>query len=318
MNLKEAYSILEIPQSASPEEAKKKYRKLTKEYHPDINKDPGAEEKFKKINEAYQYISSGKGTSKDVFSQSGGREPFNPFNPFGKQAVRSIEHINLNTTISFKESILGCQKELKFHHKTKCKQCDGEGQITLSNGCSKCGGRGQVVTQHGNMIFTQSCSDCHGRVQVDICKVCHQQGVVDAEASITVSIPAGVKNSNVLRLGGIGNFAGSFGPLEQYTDVHLYLNVTPEPGLSLDGNTVVSNISISLLEALRGCKKNVNTIMGSKEIEIKPKFKNKDEVTLPNLGVGGSGTQKVIVNVEYPEDINILIRALSPSTEGKN
>jgi molecular chaperone DnaJ len=310
MNLKEAYAILEIPQTSTPEEAKKKYRELTKKYHPDINKEVGAEDKFKKINEAYQCVSSGKGTDRE---EAQWQQANNPFNPFGRQTIYQADNINVHTTISFKDSVIGCKKNLKFNRKAKCKDCNGQGQTTLNNGCDKCGGKGQTVSQRGNMIFMQTCDKCYGRSQVNVCKSCNQNGVVDAEASIDVSIPGGVQNTNILRLGGMGHFVGNFGPMEQHTDVHLHVSVTQEPGLTLDGMTVVSNISISLLEALQGCKKTVNTIMGNKEIDIKPKSRNKDEVILSRLGVNRSGDQKIILDVQYPEDINSLINSLTKS-----
>jgi len=308
MNLKEAYTILEIPQTSTPEEAKKKYRELTKKYHPDINKEAGAEDKFKKINEAYQCVSSGKGTDREDMSW---QQANNPFNPFGRQTSYQADNINVHTTISFKDSVIGCQKDLKFNRKTKCKDCNGQGQIPINNGCDKCGGKGQIINQRGGMVFIQTCDKCYGKTQVNMCAPCGQRGVVDAEASINVTIPGGILSSNILRLGGMGHFVGNFGPMEQHTDVHLHISVTPEPGLILDGMNVISNISISLLEALQGCKKTINTIMGNKEIEIKPKSRNKDEVILPRFGVNRSGDQKIILDVQYPEDINILINSLT-------
>lgn len=308
MNLKEAYSILEIPQTATPEEAKKKYRELTKKYHPDVNKEAGAEDKFKKINEAYQVVSSGKSTDREAqhWQQNGIHNPFN-----GQQVFIQPENIPIHTTISFKDSILGCKKEFKFTRKTKCPSCNGQGQITRNNGCDKCGGRGQVVSRQGNTVMIQTCDKCYGRMQTDPCTFCKTDGILDAEASINVSIPGGVQTGNVLRLSGMGNFAGFFmGQIEQHTDVHLHLTVTPEPGLRLDGNQVVSSLEISLLEALKGCKKSVKTILGSKEVDIKPKSKNKDEVIIPRLGVNGQGDQKVILDVTYPKDVSKLIDIL--------
>jgi molecular chaperone DnaJ len=320
MNLKEARTILEISEGASQDEAKRKYRELTKKYHPDINKEPGAEDKFKKINEAYQCVSSGKGTDREEIGWQDSGNPFGGFpfgvNPFGNRSpVYQVDNINLETTISFKESVIGCQKNLKFNRKTKCKDCNGQGVIAINNGCDKCGGKGQIVNNRGGMVFIQTCDKCYGRTQANACKICNKKGTVDAEASINVTIPGGVQNSNSLRLGGVGHYIGNFGPLEQHTDAHLRVNVISEPGLILDGNTVISNISISLLEALQGCKKTVNTIMGNKEIEIKPKSRNKDEVILPKLGVNLHGDQKIILDVQYPEDVNILIEKLSSISE---
>lgn len=305
MNLKEAYSILELPQTATPEEAKKRYRELTKKYHPDVNKESGAEDKFKKINEAYQVVSSGKSTDQDNLYWQARNQ-----NPFGG-AVVVAENIDLHTTLSFKESVLGCKKEIKYTRKTKCRDCSGQGEIPQNNGCDKCGGIGQIRGQRGNMIFSQTCPKCYGKVPVSSCSTCNATGVVTGEASISVSVPGGVQTGNVLRIGGMGNFAGSFGPFEQHTDIHLHLTVTPEKGLRIDGNCVISELQISLLEALRGCNKTVKTIMGEKEVTIKPKTRNKDEIIIPSLGVNGTGDHKVVLDVYYPESVDRLIDALS-------
>ena len=312
MNLNEAYSILEIPSTATAEEAKKKYREFTKKYHPDINKEPDAEAKFKKINEAYQVISSGKSTDReDVMRRQTSRDPFNPF---GRQVMYEAENINISTTISFKDSVLGCKKELKFNRKTKCQNCNGQGEIQLNNGCTKCGGRGQIVGRQGPMVTIQTCDKCFGRTQVDACKVCSSSGVLDAEASISVTVPGGIQDGNILRLGGIGHFVGSFGPMEQHTDVHLHVSVTPQNSLRIEGMHVVSELEISLLDALKGCQKTVPTILGDKEITIKPRSRHKEEVVIPNVGVNRIGSQRVVLDVKYPADINQLISTLSDRT----
>lgn len=310
MNLNDAYSILEIPQGSSPAEAKKKYRELTKKYHPDINKEAGAEEKFKKINEAYQVVSTGKSTDPQPPQPSygAGFDPFNPFD-FG-QAVR-VDSIPMQATISFKDSVLGCKKELNFKRHVKCKTCNGQGKQRLNNGCTTCGGKGQVIINQGSAIMIQTCSKCYGRSEVKECNDCSSQGLVEADTTITVTVPAGIQDGNVLRIGGMGHYSGSFGPIDQHTDVHLRLAVTPEEGLRIVGRDVMSKVSISLLEALQGCRKAINTINGKKHIEVTPKSRNKDEVIIPHLGVGGVGSQRVVLDVQYPDDINQLIDVLS-------
>jgi len=306
MNLKEAYSILEIPSSATPEEAKKKYRELTKKYHPDINKEPGAEDKFKKINEAYQVVSTGKGTDRQP------QQPFtrDPFNPFGRQEYIQLDNIEISINISFKESVLGCKKDIKFNRRTKCPSCNGQGQFKIHNGCTKCGGRGQITVQQGQMVIIKTCDQCFGRAQIESCKECEASGLLDAEASASVNVPGGVVNGNVLRLSGMGHFAGSFGPFDQHTDVHLRVNVSSDPLLKIEGEHVIFNLELTLLEALKGCTKSVHTILGDKDIKIKPKSRNKDEVLIPNLGVNSRGSQKVILDIKYPDDVSSLIETL--------
>ena len=307
MNVKKAYSILGIPETATPEEAKKKYRELSKKYHPDINKDDDAEAKIKEINEAYQVISSGKSTDREDPQPRG-----NPFNPFAhQQTVIHAENINLQTSISFKESILGCKREIKFSRKTRCADCGGQGEIALNNGCTQCGGRGQVVNKQGNMVFVQTCNKCYGKSNTEPCKTCRSEGVLDSELSFNVTIRGGIKDSDVLRLNSIGNYVGNFGPIEQHTDVYVKVSVSPsEDGLTSDGTHVFYTLDVSLLEALAGCKKTVPTILGHKDIEIPVSSKNKDEVSIPNAGVNQVGAQKVILQVRYPQDIDKLVNLL--------
>ena len=317
MNLKEAYAILELSESATPDEAKKKYRDLTKKFHPDINKEAGAEDKFKKINEAYQVVSSGKGSDRE---DDWGNTP-NPFDvmnsvldPFnmGRHAVHHVGHIELQATISFKDSILGCSHDIKYHRNTKCVDCQGNGKLQANNGCLTCNGKGKVIGRQGNMVFVSTCSKCRGQIKSDPCNKCNSKGVLDTETSLSVTIPGGIQDSNILRINQMGHFITTHnGVVDQHSDAHLRVHVSPEPGLRLEGMNVASNINISLLEALQGCKKTVNTILGNKEVDIKPKSKNKDEVIIPKLGVNQIGCQRVILDIQYPDEVGGLIEFLS-------
>jgi DnaJ-class molecular chaperone len=110
----------------------------------------------------------------------------------------------------------------------------------------------------------------------------------------------------------MGNYAGAMfmGLGDQYTDAYLHVTVTPESDLVIDGQSVISHVTITLLDALRGCERNVKTIIGQKTIKIKPGSRNKEEVIIPHCGVGGIGDQKVILDVQYPKNTDKLIGAL--------
>jgi molecular chaperone DnaJ len=306
MNKKEAYEILELTPGATPEDIKKKYRQLTKKFHPDVNKEPGATERFQKINLAHEIL-TGKVEAEKPVNFNPFSNPFNnPFNmDFG--AIRVPQHIELSTRISFKESVLGCKKELKYSRFIKCKECNGVGEKTQNNGCDKCGGRGQVINKKGNIIISMACDKCRGRMTNIPCDICQTEGGVNAEVSINVVIPGGVVNGNVLRLAGMGNYIGinMFG--DQCTDCHLKINVEKDLDLTLIDQDVVSYLNISLFEAVLGCKKQIKTIDGEKEIEINKLSKNKDEIIVPKMGVNGMGNQRVILDVEYPNNIEELI-----------
>lgn len=316
MKIKEAYATLGLPENATPEEVKKAFRKLAAAYHPDVCKEPGSEDKFKKINEANQVIISGQ--SSDSEDRIPARSPFNPFNDFfraNQSSFHPADNISLSTTISFRESVLGIKKDIKFSRKAKCAPCNGQGKTLINNGCSKCGGKGNVVEKRGNMIFTHSCDKCHGRSQTLPCKPCSGQGIVDGEISVSVSIPGGIQNNNILRLHGMGHYVGSsFMFSEQYTDVHLQVSVVPTSDLSLEGMDVVFTLNISLLEALQGVEKQVDTIDGKQTVQVVPLSRNRDEISLPKMGVNKIGNQRIILDVQYPVQTELLISALTKGT----
>jgi molecular chaperone DnaJ len=326
MKLKDAYTILEIPMTSTPEEAKKRFKELAKKYHPDVNKDEGAEAKFKRINEAYQVIESGVDDnsgapagspfggwhSSTSYGGGGFHVNFDPFrDPYrGSQRQYYGGNIDIQTTVSFKESVLGVKKELKYSRQIKCPHCKGSGDKHINNGCKTCKGQGQVTSRRQNAVFIQTCPDCGGRAKTEPCTECSQNGVLDSEASVTVSIPNAVHDKSILRLAGMGNFNGSLmGLQDTYTDVYVHISVEKDNDLRLEGKDVVSEVNISLLDALRGCDRKIRTIDGLKKISITPQAKNKDEVVL-SVGDHNSVKHRVIINVGYPTNIDKLIDAL--------
>lgn len=321
MNLKEAYEILELPPTATSDEAKKKFKKLAAKFHPDVNKSPDAEAKFKKINEAYQRVESGT----DANPQSGMNwsnpwgNPFgnanihDPFASFFRSAAKqqhSTTNVEIRHTISFKESVQGCKKEISYSRQIKCPHCQGSGDKPSNNGCKKCGGKGQITNRSQGAIYIQTCPDCHGKRQPNPCTDCNSTGTATTDTSLHVSIPAGIIDGNALRIQGMGNFSGSLmGLQDQYTDMLLHLKVIPDPDMRLSGKDVVSELNISLLDALQGCDKNVRTIDGDKIISLSKITKNKDEVVL-SVGDHSKIKHRIIINVEYPTNLNKLIDVL--------
>lgn len=306
MNLKEAYATLELPDGASEAEAKKKFREFSKKLHPDVNKEKDAEAKFKKVNEAYQRIQKGEDDPREMH-QNGHASGIR----YGQQQVVQLEHVQVSTTISFKEAVLGTKKELKYQRHAKCNDCAGAGEVKLNNGCKKCGGKGQVVMRQGNMVAITTCTDCFGKTNVKACETCKGEGLLHTDVSVHVNVPAGISDGNILRLQGVGNYAGSFmGFADQYTDAFCHVAVTPEAGLNIEGRSVVSHLTIPLLDAIRGCKRKVKTIHGEKEIQVKPQSRNCDEVIIPHHGVGGTGDQRVVLDVQYPKNTDKLIGVL--------
>jgi molecular chaperone DnaJ len=317
MKLREAYTILGLSPGASPDEAKKQYRKLTKEFHPDVNKEPDAEAKFKKINEAYQVVQSGEDTEPHRtidWNQPFGNHPnyadFFNINPFSTKRQYYSSNIELQITISFKESVQGCNKEIQYSRQVKCPYCHGNGNRPINNGCKTCGGQGQTTSRQHGAVFIRTCTDCLGKTSNIPCNECKTSGVVDAQASVHVTIPAFVVDGNILRLSGMGNFSGTFmGVQDQHTDVLLHIKVISEPGLRLEKNEIVSEVEISLLESFLGCNRMIQTIDGSRLIDIPKGTKNKEEVVL-SVGDNNNIKHRVIVHVSYPANVDKLIDVL--------
>jgi len=319
MKKQEAYQALGLESTATQEEVKKTFKKLAAKYHPDVNKDADAIDNFKKINSAYQAIDSNK--FDDQFQGGGFQGGFQGsvnfadfFNGFANQHANGgtrtviVEDIYLDATLSFKESIIGTERNLTFKRKVRCNSCQGNGKINKSNGCATCSGSGRVFNRTNNGMIGTVCHVCRGARNTEDCTTCKTEGSVDSESTVSVKIPAGVFDSAVLHLQGMGNYAGGF---LGYSNAFLKINVTPAPGLSLAEQDVLSSVDISLLEAFQGAKRTINTIDGNKEIDIPKLIKNKEEIILPKLGVNRSGKQRVIVNVNYPSDIEKLIGVLT-------
>ena len=312
MRLQEAYSTLELSSDATPAEAKKKYRELSKKFHPDINKEPNAEDKFKKINEAYSVVQSGKDNELQNFQSNPGINIEDFVNQhFKKQRI--VREIHNSVIITFKEAVFGCKKDIQYKRNIKCDTCSGQGQKVESNGCLACGGTGKTVMRQGPMTFIGPCSTCKGNLNIKQCNTCGGKSVLEAETSIAVTVPGGVENGNVLRISGKGEYAGTMqNPfinqlIDQYTDMFLHLTVVQSSDFKVVDNTIITNYDISLLDALGGCTVEVITLDGQQTIQVPPSSKNKDIVSIPNLGVGRVGPHNVILNVNYPKDIDKLV-----------
>lgn len=322
MKKDKAYSILGLSSSASEDEVKKRYRDLSKKYHPDVYKEADADVKFKEINEAYTRIKNNDFEQEmpqgfGDFSGFGGFAGINledlvnfGFRDSSVPRNRNIAPIEIPIIISFKESVFGCKKDISFSRKIKCNSCNGNGSKNLNNGCKTCNGMGRTFNKRGNMLITSTCNSCYGKVNKESCKTCSSSGCLESNTSLSINIPPGIENNNTLRLVGMGNFIVSNNFGDKYSDVYAHVQVVQDPNFKLEDGDVISSISLSLLEALEGTKKNIITLDGDKEVEIKPLSKNKDELVIPNLGVAREGNQRVILNIEYPSDIKKLTECL--------
>ena len=325
MKLDQAYSILGLNPEASPEEVKKKYRELTKKYHPDVNKEPGADDRFKSINEAYSRVQSGEPDHDDQgINFTGFGNPFGGFNiniedlfmganPFirNNRPKNNLKQVFAEVNLSLKDSIYGCKKEIVLNRHLKCQSCSGEGFIPDEKTCKTCGGKGQLTQRRGNTLFTGPCHSCKGRnTLTKKCNDCFHTGTKESQSTINITIPVGIKDGNVLRLNKMGNFIAHSPMGDSYDDAFIKINIEEDNYFTIIEDDLYSEINISLLQALKGDTVSVKTLDGDEKLIIPAKIKNKEILSIPNKGFGRVKDQKVVVHVDYPNDIDNLIKIL--------
>ncbi|XP_031739805.1 uncharacterized protein LOC101208835 isoform X1 [Cucumis sativus] len=315
------YATLGIPKSANSKEIKAAYRKLARQYHPDVNKEPGATEKFKEISAAYEVLSDDKKRAlydqygeAGVKSTVGGSSAYttNPFDlfetffgpsmggfggmdPTGFRTRRSStltkgEDIRYDINLGSSEAIFGSEKEFELSHLETCEVCTGTGSKVGSKMriCSTCGGRGQVMrteqTPFGLFSQVSVCPNCGGNGEVisDFCRKCSGEGRIRVKKNIKVKVPPGVSAGSILRVAGEGDAGPRGGPPG---DLFVYLDVEEIPGIQRDGINLYSTIAISYLDAIMGSVVKVKTVEGMAELQIPPGTQPGDVLVLAKKGV---------------------------------
>ena len=305
MNNTEYYDRLGLSKDASQDEIKRAYRKLSKKYHPDINKEPGAEEKYKEILEAYETLSdaqkraaydqygpdgangfggqgsfcgqgsfggfdggAGFGGFEDIFSSFfGGGATRNP------NAPRQGDDLQYRVNLSFEEAVFGAEKEIHYNREVTCKTCSGSGAKpgTSPVTCGRCHGHGVInvdtQTPLGMMRRQVTCDVCHGTGQEikDPCQTCHGTGREKQSHTVSVKIPAGVETGQQIRLAGQGEAGFNGGP---YGDLFVVINVNPSDKFTRDGSTIYYTLNISFVQAALGDTVEVPTVHGNVEMVI--------------------------------------------------
>lgn len=325
MNLDSAYKVLDLPNTATEEEVKKKFRKLAAKFHPDVNKEPDAESKFKEVNTAYKAITEPTPQQKNPspgwpFGQDpfGFRNQHNQSVEFGSKQVQ-FPPLVFPVTLTFKEAARGCQRSLEAVRFEQCPDCKGIGGTYLKDPCTPCNGQGVAYQRSGNVMMGGTCSACHGAgKKQDPCSKCKGNAyIVGEKAKLDVNIPGGMAIGIEVRLRGAGHYqSGIFG--SGYTDAFIKI-IQVEEGLNMivKGLDIVSKLPITLLEALQGVTKQVATLDGEKNLEVPELSHHGDHVSLSGEGVknhlGQLGSHIFEIQIEYPEKqkINQVIDLLS-------
>lgn len=293
------YDVLEVNRSASKDELKKAYRRLARQYHPDVNQDHNADERFKEINEAYEILSDDRMRSTyDRFGhagiQNGGNAGFSGFeggfgsvsdifeeffggSGFGgrrrRRGPRRGADLRYDLTISFEEAVFGVDKEIEVTRPEICDTCNGSGAEPGSQpiACTTCDGSGEVrrVQQSilGSFVNVSTCPTCQGTGELipDLCKTCHGNKQVQRTRTLNVKVPAGVDSDTQIRLTGEGAPGAAGGPPG---NLFVLLHVRKHEYFQRRGNDIWVDLKINIAQAALGDEVQVPTIDGEERLEI--------------------------------------------------
>ena len=338
MSQEDYYRTLGINREASAEEVKKAYRKLARKYHPDVNPgDKQAEERFKKISEAYEVLSDPKkrevydayGSYSDNFqpgaargggfdfsgfdfSNLGGTGFSDIFSQFFQGGEPNIhrpqkgEDLEYQISIGFNEALNGLQTRITYARKDLCPTCSGKGQTTggKERVCPSCQGSGKIGQARGKVRFTSTCPQCGGTGHLGRqCSECGGEGRIRKTENLEIKIPAGVQTGSRIRFAGKGDVGTLGGPPG---DLYIVATVSPHPFFERVGDNIYCKVPITVTEAALGAKIEVPTVDGRAMVKIPPgtqsgqKFRLREKGA-PSLRAATRGDQFVEVKIVVPK-----------------
>jgi molecular chaperone DnaJ len=343
------YETLGVARNADQDDVKKAFRRLARKYHPDVNKDGGAEETFKEISRAYEVLSEpetrsrydqygeaglggGGGGYQDPGDAGGFADIFESFfNGFGGQqqqqqgrrrggSVRG-DDLRLDLKVDFQDAIFGKEREIAISHLEGCGVCSGSGAKagTRPRTCPTCSGSGQVRratrTPFGSFTQVATCPTCAGVGQIieDKCENCGGSGQVQKSKKLKITVPAGVDNGTRLRVSNEGDSGMRGGPSG---DLYVYLFVNEDSHFQRDGINILSELKISYLQAILGSRLEVKTVDGDEEIEIPAGIQPGTVLTLDSKGVPrlgnavSRGNHLLTVTIDIPKKVGAEEREL--------
>ncbi len=342
MDKRDFYDVLGVKKGATGEEIKSAYRKLAKQYHPDVN--PGnkdAEGKFREVSEAYEVLSDDQRRARyDQFGHdqpgAGGGGGFGGGAGYGSADFEDIfetffgggfggggrranapeagRDLRYDMTLTFEEAVFGVHKEFNIQREENCDTCGGHGTKSGSPPapCSACGGTGRVnvvqQTAFGRFSTAKPCDKCRGKgtIVTDPCTTCAGRGRVRKTRQIKLSVPAGVDNGQNISLRGEGEAGVRGGPPG---DLYVFLTVKPHKLFRREGTDLYCDITLSFPQVALGCEIDVQTLDGAAPQSI-PEGTQPGTVFrikgkgVPALRGGAKGDLYVKVGVEVPKRLS--------------
>ncbi len=332
------YDVLGVPRNAAPDEIKKAFRRLAMQYHPDRNKQPGTEARFKEINEAYEILSDQERRAMyDRFGHAAAQSGENPFargfEGFGfgglgdifdaffggatsraqRGPVRGAD-VRKTITISFQEAVFGTEKQFDVTTAELCSVCNGlrAEPGTRPERCSQCNGTGEVRrTQQsifGQFVNVTTCDRCRGegRIITTPCGHCRGTGRERRKRTLSVKIPAGIDHGSQMRLTGEGEIGSQGGPRG---NIYLSINVTPHEQFRRDEDDILYDLDLNFAQVALGDEVSVPTLDGEPHQSRIPAGTQTGEVFVirgkgvPHLRGSGRGDMIVRVNVVTPKNL---------------
>ncbi|MCH8341331.1 MAG: molecular chaperone DnaJ [Chloroflexi bacterium] len=325
------YDSLGVGQNVSSDDLKSAYRRLAKEYHPDVNSEPGAEDRFKEVNEAYAVLSDReRRAAYDRFGHAGLKgmptdfdfgvsDIFEEFFGFGLGGRRRRNtpmrgaDLRYDIELEFKEAVFGVEKQIQFTRKDTCSRCRGSGAEpgTTPVRCTTCDGSGEVRQVHqtilGSMVNVSACPNCGGRGETvsSPCQHCRGRGIEQRSVEQTISIPPGVNDGTQIRVSGEGEPGPNRGP---HGDLYVVVRVKNHRYFRRRNDDILLDLTINLAQAALGSEIDVPTLDGSEKLRIPPgtqparifRMRGKG---VPHLQRGGRGDQLVVVSVDIPKTL---------------
>lgn len=340
MTQRDYYEILEVPKNASGDDLKAAFRRLARQYHPDVNKEADAEERFKEINEAYAVLSDPEQRAAyDRFGHAGVRGPggapninvdFNDFadifgdlfgfGGFGRSSRRSRNaprrgaDLQYRLDLSFEDAVFGVEKEIEVTRDEVCATCSGSSAEpgTSPVRCTTCNGAGEVrqvrQTILGSMVQVSTCPACNGAGETIAtpCHTCQGRGQERRTRKKIVAIPAGVDTGTQIRLAGEGQPGVNGGP---NGNLYIAIQVKAHKYFRRRETDVLLDLDINVAQAALGAEVEIPTVDGPAKLKI-PSGTQPGKVLrlrgkgVPHLRGNGRGDQLVIVNVDIPARLN--------------
>ncbi len=339
------YEVLGVERGASDEEIKRAFRRAAQRHHPDVDTSPGAEERFKELNEAYRVLSDRqRRQAYDMFghagvdgASAGGFDGFGGgFGPFGdifdaffggspggtrrRRRVQAGADLRYDLTIEFAEAVFGVTKEIRFPTLVRCEVCGGSGGEPGAEPetCPECNGTGErrrvAQTILGQMVNIVTCPRCggEGKIIANPCHACRGDGRVREERTLQVSVPAGIDAGQRIALEGQGEAGPRGGPAG---DLYVVVSVNEHPQLVRRGTELYVEMPVTFSQAALGSTLTVPTVEGSEELNLPAGTQSGRELLLRGKGVprlrgAGRGDLHVIVTVVVPGKLSRREREL--------